>query len=88
MEPISEELKAKADKFNEEFEQLQKKHNIIAQPQIVVDPRGVIPILRLIVQDESQSGETNTVEDGGKEVSKDGKGEVRPDKSDSSKKTK
>jgi hypothetical protein len=37
---------------------------------------------------ESQSGETNTVEDGGKEVSKDGEGEVRPDKPDSPKKTK
>ncbi len=40
------------------------------------------------VLNESQSGETNAVENGSKEVSKDGEGEVRPDKSDSTEETK
>jgi hypothetical protein len=60
--------------------ELQEIDKVLAEGKVVED-KGT-------TNNESQSGETNTVPDGGEEVSKDGEGEVRPDKSDSPKKTK
>jgi len=73
-------LNAYIDEEKEVIAELQEVDKALAEGKGVED-KGT-------TNNESQSGETNTVPDGGEEVSKDGEGEVRPDKSDSPKKTK
>jgi len=71
----------------------QKKNKVIQDMASLLqdylnDEQDIIKELQEITKNESKIREANPVEVGSEEVSKDGEGKVRPNKSDSPKKTK
>lgn len=73
--------------INDKLQEFLNQNNATIYPALYVTEGGIVPIIK-IKENESKGGETNTIQDRGEEVIKDGEGEIRPDKSDSPKKTK